>query len=123
MRQRLGEESQALLWSLPDVLADLNAAVRTSVSGDVERRPRSRQPRPRQNRRRHLDQQLADDEAKAARQRDLSLTDDPYGARVHLRGKLDPVTTDMLRTALEPLAKPRPTTADGKPLRNSRLRT
>ena len=30
-----------------------------------------------------------------------------------LRGKLDPVTTEMLRTALEPLAKPMPTTADG----------
>ncbi|MGH3486455.1 MAG: DUF222 domain-containing protein, partial [Actinopolymorphaceae bacterium] len=49
--------------------------------------------------------------------RDLSLSDDPYSTSSFLRGKLDPVTTDMLRTALEPLAKPRPSTADGPDLR------
>jgi hypothetical protein len=67
-----------------------------------------------------LANQLADQEAKAARQRDLSISDDPYSTSSFLRGKLDPVTTDMLRTALEPLAKPRPSTADGPDTRTPR---
>ena len=60
-----------------------------------------------------LAKQLADEEAKAERERELSLYDDPYSLSTWLRGRLDPVTTEMLRTALEPLAKPMPTTADG----------
>ncbi len=60
-----------------------------------------------------LAKQLADEEARQARARDLSLTDDPYRAGTWVRGWLDPITADMFRTALEPLAKPLPTTADG----------
>ncbi len=60
-----------------------------------------------------LARQLADEEAKAEREREVWLYEDPYSVSTWLRGKLDPVTTEMLRTALEPLAKPMPTTADG----------
>ncbi len=60
-----------------------------------------------------LARQLADEEAKAERGREVWLYEDPYSVSTWLRGKLDPVTTEMLRTALEPLAKPMPTTADG----------
>ncbi len=60
-----------------------------------------------------LAKQLADEEAKAEREREVWLYEDPYSVSTWLRGKLDPVTTEMLRTALEPLAKPMPTTADG----------
>ena len=60
-----------------------------------------------------LARQLADEEAKAEREREVWLYEDPYSLSTWLRGKLDPVTTEMLRTALEPLAKPMPTTADG----------
>ena len=65
-----------------------------------------------------LAKQLADEEARAARKRDLTLTDDPYGLGTWVRGWLDPITTDMFRTALEPLAKPMPTTADGPDTRS-----
>ncbi len=54
-----------------------------------------------------LARQLADEEAKAEREREVWLYEDPYSVSTWLRGKLDPVTTEMLRTALEPLAKPR----------------
>ena len=60
-----------------------------------------------------LAKQLADEEGRQARARDLSLTDDPYRAGTWVRGWLDPITADMFRTALDPLAKPLPTTADG----------
>ncbi len=60
-----------------------------------------------------LAKKLADEEAKAERERELTLYDDPYSLSTWIRGKLDPLTTEMLRTALEPLAKPMPTTADG----------
>jgi hypothetical protein len=66
-----------------------------------------------------LAKQLADQEAREARQRELSLSDDPYSTSSFLRGKLDAETTELLRVALEPLAKPRPTTADGPDLRTS----
>jgi hypothetical protein len=62
--------------------------------------------------------QLAADEQRADRARDLSISDDPYTTASFIRGKLDPITTDMLRTALEPLAKPRPTDADGPDTRS-----
>ncbi len=60
-----------------------------------------------------LAKKLAADEARANRQRELTLTDDPHGLGTWIRGRLDPVTADMFRTALEPLSKPMPTTADG----------
>ncbi|MEQ7004740.1 DUF222 domain-containing protein [Actinopolymorpha sp. B17G11] len=66
-----------------------------------------------------LAKNLAADEERAARARELSISDDPYSRSSFLRGKLDPVTTDMLRTALEPLAKPRPTDADGPDTRTA----
>uniref|UniRef100_UPI000379E63C HNH endonuclease signature motif containing protein n=1 Tax=Actinopolymorpha alba TaxID=533267 RepID=UPI000379E63C len=69
-----------------------------------------------------LAKKLAEEEAKAARQRELTLYDDPNGSGTHIRGKLDPVTADMLRTALEPLSKPLPTTADGPDPRSAAQR-
>ncbi|MEQ7127153.1 DUF222 domain-containing protein [Actinopolymorpha sp. B11F2] len=60
-----------------------------------------------------LAKKLADEEKRAARARELSISDDPYSTSSFVRGKLDAETSEMLRTALEPLAKPRPTTADG----------
>jgi hypothetical protein len=60
-----------------------------------------------------LAKKLAAEEATAARERELSLHQDPYGPSTFLRGKLDPVTAERLRVALEPLAKPLPTTANG----------
>jgi Domain of unknown function (DUF222) len=60
-----------------------------------------------------LARKLADEEAKANRRRELTLTDDPNRLGSWIRGFLDPTTSDMLRTALDPLARPMPTTADG----------
>ncbi|WP_020575877.1 HNH endonuclease signature motif containing protein [Actinopolymorpha alba] len=60
-----------------------------------------------------LAKKLAEEEAKAARQSELSLYDDPDGSGTHIRGKLDPIAADRFRTAIEPLSKPLPTTADG----------
>lgn len=62
-----------------------------------------------------LAKKLADDEAKAERTRELRLSPDPategFCTRIH--GRLDPETAEMLRTALDPLSKPRPTDANG----------
>ncbi|MEQ4204277.1 DUF222 domain-containing protein [Actinopolymorpha sp. B9G3] len=69
-----------------------------------------------------LAKKLADDEARAARRRELSIQDDPYSTSSFLRGKLDAETADMLRTAIEPLAKPRPTDADGPDTRTASQR-
>ena len=60
-----------------------------------------------------LAKKLAEQEARERRRRELTLTDDPHGLGTWIRGRLDPTTADMLRTALEPLAKPLPTTTDG----------
>ena len=64
-----------------------------------------------------LAQHLAAQEAREARQRDLSLHDDPDGGGTWIRGRLDTITAAMFRVALEPLAKPLPSTADGPDLR------
>jgi Domain of unknown function (DUF222) len=69
-----------------------------------------------------LAKQLAKEEARANRRRELTLNDDPHAFGAWVRGRLDPVTADMFRTALEPLAKPMPTTADGPDLRTSAQR-
>ncbi|WP_020575875.1 DUF222 domain-containing protein, partial [Actinopolymorpha alba] len=37
----------------------------------------------------------------------------PGRSGTYLRGKLDPIAADRFRTAIEPLSKPLPTTADG----------
>jgi hypothetical protein len=55
---------------------------------------------------------MAAEDARFARERELSISDDPYGTVSFLRGKLDAETAEMLRTAVEPLAKPRPTDAN-----------
>ena len=65
-----------------------------------------------------LGRKLAAEEARAARTRELSLHDDPHGPGSWIRGRVDPVTAELMRTALEPLAKPMPTTADGPDVRN-----
>jgi hypothetical protein len=65
-----------------------------------------------------LAKQLAREDDRAARKRELSLHDDPSTSSTLIYGKLDPVAADMLRTALEPLAKPRPTDADGPDTRS-----
>ena len=67
---------------------------------------------------RHLAAQLAADETRAERSRELALHDDPHSTSTWVRGRLDPVTTEMLRIALEPLSAPMPSTADGPDLRN-----
>ena len=67
---------------------------------------------------RHLAAQLAADETRAERSRELALHDDPHSTSTMVRGRLDPVTTEMLRIALEPLAAPMPSTADGPDVRN-----
>ncbi len=64
-----------------------------------------------------LARQFAAEEASAEREREIVLYDDPYSISTFLRGKLDPVTNEMFRVALEPLSKPRPTDADGPDLR------
>ncbi|MEQ7008807.1 DUF222 domain-containing protein [Actinopolymorpha sp. B17G11] len=69
-----------------------------------------------------LAKKLADHEARELRRRELSISDDPYSTSSFLRGKLDAETTELLRVALEPLAKPRPTTADGPDMRTSAQR-
>lgn len=51
-------------------------------------------------------------ETRAARAMDLTLTPDGEGG-AWLRGRLDPDGTAVLRAALDPLAAPRPTAADG----------
>jgi hypothetical protein len=51
-------------------------------------------------------------ERNAVRDRELSFTEDRRG-RVILKGQLDPEGAAVLRTALDPLAAPRPATADG----------
>jgi hypothetical protein len=61
-----------------------------------------------------LGKKLADEEKKANRARTLTLTPDRYGTGTHIRGKLDPETTEMLKTALDPFAKPRPKDATGE---------
>ncbi|MEQ4207856.1 DUF222 domain-containing protein [Actinopolymorpha sp. B17G11] len=88
----------------PKILAELGKTILEAVDPDLAERL--------------LAKQLADEERKAARQRELSLHDDPYTTSTLIRGKLDPVAADMLRTALEPLAAPRPTTADGPDTRS-----
>lgn len=71
-----------------------------------------------------LARKLADDEAKAEGTRELSLSPDPAtgGFCTRIRGKLDPETAEMLRTALDPLSKPRPTDADGPDTRTAARR-
>jgi len=69
-----------------------------------------------------LAKELAKAEKKAARERELSLHDDPYGLGTWIRGRLDPITADMLRTALEPLSAPMPTTPDGPDTRSAAQR-
>ena len=66
---------------------------------------------------RELAAQLAAEEARAEREREIVLYDDPYSVSTFLRGKLDPLTNEMFRVALEPLSKPRPTDANGPDLR------
>src|SRR5829696_7120888 len=55
---------------------------------------------------------LAHAEDRAARAMDLTLTPDGEGG-AWLRGRVDPEGTAVLRAALDPLAAPRPTAADG----------
>ncbi len=69
-----------------------------------------------------LAKQFAAEEARAEREREIVLYDDPYSVSTFLRGKLDPLTNEMFRVALEPLSKPRPTDADGPDLRTSSQR-
>ncbi len=69
-----------------------------------------------------LAKQFAAEEARAEREREIVLYDDPYSVSTFLRGKLDPLTNEMFRGALEPLSKPRPTDADGPDLRTSSQR-
>ncbi len=64
-----------------------------------------------------LAKQFAAEEARAEREREIILWDDPYSISTFLRGKLDPITNEMFRVALEPLSKPRPTDANGPDLR------
>ena len=71
---------------------------------------------------RHLAAQLAADETRAERSRELALHDDPHSTSTWVRGRLNPVTTEMLRIALEPLSAPMPSTADGPDLRNHNQR-
>ncbi len=66
---------------------------------------------------RELAKQLQAEEARAEREREIVLYDDPYSVSTFLRGKLDPLTNEMFRVALEPLCKPRPTDANGPDLR------
>ncbi len=66
---------------------------------------------------RELAKQLQAEEARAEREREIVLWDDPYSVSTFLRGKLNPVTNEMIRVALEPLSKPRPTDANGPDLR------
>ena len=66
---------------------------------------------------RELAAQLAAEEARAEREREIVLYDDPYSISTFLRGRLDPITNEMFRVALEPLSKPRPTDANGPDLR------
>jgi hypothetical protein len=69
-----------------------------------------------------LAKKLADQEAKDSCARELSISDDPYGTGAYMQGKLDAETVELLRTALEPLARPRPTTADGPDTRTATQR-
>ncbi len=64
-----------------------------------------------------LAKQFAAEEARAEREREIVLWDDPYSVSTFLRGKLDPLTNEMFRVALEPLSKPRPTDANAPDLR------
>ncbi len=66
---------------------------------------------------RELAKQLQAEEARAEREREIVLYDDPYSVSTFLRGKLDPLTNEMFRVALEPLCRPRPTDANGPDLR------
>jgi Domain of unknown function (DUF222) len=69
-----------------------------------------------------LARQLARDEARAERERELWIYDDPCSISTWLRGKLDPVTAEMLQVALDPLARPMPTTAEGPDTRTASQR-
>ena len=62
--------------------------------------------------------ELAAEEARMFAGRSVSLTQDDAGWW-HLRGKLDPETGHELSAVLDPLCKPRPSTADGSDLRTA----
>ncbi len=64
---------------------------------------------------------LAEQEQRAARRREFSITPDGHGLE-WLRGKLDTEGAAILRAALDPLARPRPTVADGPDLRTTAQR-
>ena len=59
-----------------------------------------------------LAKQLAREEDELRQARRLHIRPDPYSSAIHVSGRLDPETAEMLRIALEPLAAPRPD-ADG----------
>ncbi|MGH3738406.1 MAG: DUF222 domain-containing protein, partial [Micromonosporaceae bacterium] len=61
-------------------------------------------------------------EERAWRRRELRFTDDGHGA-VHLRGRLDTESAAIVRRALDPLARPRPTDPDTPDRRSAGART
>ncbi len=61
---------------------------------------------------------LADQEDRAARRREFTITPDGHGVE-WLRGGLDTESAAILRAALAPLSVPRPTAADGPDLRTT----